>query len=45
MSRENAESFKGFIDAFNRRDAEAMVKVVDSAGKESGAEFETPSVP
>jgi ketosteroid isomerase-like protein len=31
MSQENAESFKGFIDAFNRRDAEAIVEVVDSS--------------
>jgi ketosteroid isomerase-like protein len=31
MSQENAESFKGFIDGFNRRDAEAIVEVVDSA--------------
>ena len=31
MSQENAESFKGFIDAFNRRDTEAIIEVVDSA--------------
>ena len=31
MSQENAESFNGFIDAFNRRDAEAIVEVVDAA--------------
>jgi ketosteroid isomerase-like protein len=31
MSQENAESFKGFVGAFNRRDAEAIVEVVDSA--------------
>lgn len=31
MPQENAESFKGFIDAFNRRDAKAIVEVVDTA--------------
>jgi hypothetical protein len=31
MPQENVESFEGFLDAFNRRDAEAIVEVVDSA--------------
>ena len=30
MSRENVETFKRFVDAFNRRDVEAIVEVVDA---------------
>ncbi len=30
MSQENVETFKRFVDAFNCRDAEAMVEVVDA---------------
>jgi ketosteroid isomerase-like protein len=30
MSQQNVETFKRFVDAFNRRDVEAIVEVVDA---------------
>jgi hypothetical protein len=30
MSQENVEAFKRFLDAFNRRDVEAMLEEVDA---------------
>ena len=33
MSQENVETFKRFVDAFNRRDVEAIVEVVDAGVK------------